>query len=264
MESPGFLRRRGLTLVCLLALLSAGVALLSRVSRGGGGATRAPAEVAGDDAVALAVREPLPAAPDPPRPGTARAFLAEYHGERWPELEAAMDAAKLPLDQPFEAQTWEEVEPALRAKARLDESMRRKLENRNWVSPLTNEWLQATYQLPTDLVLDGAELAELESLVVNEMQALQSADKAYADRLDFNLQAAFEQGEYVAAPFSIKGLSHEMGFFTKAIVSGSWAAGIVLRDEECPDVIEVRDEIMRLVKERDRRVQAFLQERRGR
>jgi len=204
--------------------------------------------------------EPGPA----PQAGTARAFLAEYHGERWPAIQAAMEKAKLPLDQPFEYQPWEEVEPAIREQAQLDDSMRRRLENKDWVSPLTNEWLQKEYALPADLVLDGAELAELESDLASEMLALQTADKAYADQLDFHLRAAFERGEFVAAPFSTAGLDDEQGFFCKAIASGSWSASFILRDEECPDLVELRGHIRQLENERDRRVQAFLTARRTR
>jgi len=248
-----------------LPVLAAGAAWLTRASRGATTpAARAEESVARVAPGLAPAREPLEAAPAAPLPGTARAFLAEYHGARWPEIEAAMERAELKLDQPFVAQPWEEVEPAIRAQARLDAGMRQRIENKDWVAPLTNEWLQAEYKWPQDLVLDGAELAELEAQLAHEMQALQAADKAYADRLDFHLQSAFEQGEYVRAPFSTCGLDDEEGFFVKGIASGTWAAGIILRDEECPDLVEMRNEIQLLEHERDRRVDAFLAARRRR
>lgn len=255
---------RGLALLCLLVLLGAGTVLLTRGARG---ADAPRARVAQGEPEAgfalLSAREPL-ALSSAPELGTARAYLADYHGARWPALEAAMERARLPLDQPFTPQPWEEVELAVREQMRLDDSMRRRLENKDWVSPLTNEWLQGEYALASDVVLDGTELSSLESELAICMQALERADRSYADQLDFHLQSAFERGDFVRAPFSTLGLDEEQGFFCKGIASGTWAASVVLRDEECPDLVDLREEIRVLEDERDRRVQTFLRARRAR
>lgn len=258
------LRWRGLALLCTLALLAAAGLRLMRPTRGGGGPPAQPAEAGRSEENALvAAREPL-VEPRSPRPGSARAFLEGYHGARWPAVEAAMERAGLDLDQPFTAQPWEEVEPAMREQARLDDSMRKRLENKDWVAPLTNAWLQKEYALPAEVVLDGAELAELEAELADVMLELERCDRSYADQLDFHLRSAFERGEFARAPFSTCGVDSEQGFFSKAIVSGTWAATLVLRDEECPDLVELRATIREFERERDRRVQAFLERRSGR
>jgi hypothetical protein len=197
---------------------------------------------------------------------TARAFLDEYYGERWPEIRAKMEGAGAKLDVPYTPHPWAEVEPLLRQQAVLEESHRTQLikDRAHWTDTLTNAWLRTEFPGGGRFELTASELDELEQRIAPEMQEFEAAGNAYCDQLDFHLRSCWEQGRYKRAPYTDVGLNDEYGFYAKGIAGYGWVVAIVLQDADYPDMVALEKDMRAIVERRDARVLEFLRAHRAR
>ena len=249
-------------LACLLVGLLVGLWLsVERRAVSAGEATPAlvaeaaflPSESAGH------ARAPEAAPLDQPA-ASARAFLAEYYGERWPEIQARMEAKGAKLDVPYTPHSWEEVEPEFRQQAVLEEAARARLlkDRAYWTDELSNERLRGAFQESGSFELDESQLAELEQVIAPDMFEYETTGQAYCDQLDLHIRAAWEQGRYLRAPFTTVGLSDKFGFYSAAMGGNGWSVVLTLEQDDYPDLLALQEEMQASVQRRDRLVHQFL------
>jgi len=210
-------------------------------------------------------REPEPVAPAPLE-GSARAFLAEYHGAAWPEVEARLVAAGVALDVPYYAHPWEEAEPEIRAGFRLGPDERAGVLEQKfaWPAELTQEWVRAQFDTGRPYPLGEEDLPVLADLVADLNLELLGKAELYCDLVDATLQARFERGEYVRQPYSSQGAPAPQGFYATAVGALGWAATMALSREEHPELAQLLDEMRALRQARSERVVRYLHGKIGR
>jgi len=203
-----------------------------------------------------------------PAPRTARAFLADYYGASWPEIEARIVASgQADLELPYTFLPWEDVELVFERSIPLDTQERADIVRGQlrWPETLSPEFLAEQFQLEgRPAAVDEAELQDIETLVAAKNQALAELGEFFADRIDFYAQEKWQRGDYLRRPFTTAGLSDVQGFHSQSHGGFGWAVTLTLRREDCPDVVQLEREIQALCRERDGLVLEYLAARSGR
>jgi len=204
--------------------------------------------------------EPEPVASTTP---SARAFLAEFYGERWAEIGPAIEATGQDLDQPYFFTPWEDVALEFERAMPLDEPRREAVHSSlmQWPAELTTDWVQEAYPSGTRYALSALDLSELEAAVADKNGELDLLADEWAERIDFYLRERWQTGRYQRAPFTTMGLSQDMGFYSCSHGGSGWAVTLTLKHEDYPDMVALEKQAARLCHERDVLVVAFLKNR---
>jgi hypothetical protein len=202
---------------------------------------------------------PSPAAAQEPveAPVPLRQCLEEYWGARWPEQEAKMRAAGLDLEQACAFEPWEEVAPLFEAHLLLDEAEREShvLTLLEWPQEPTGESIgrALSARIPEEDVATVVQIAEPYNARIRDLGAL------WADSLEDHMLDAWAAGRYQKAPFSTVGLEAESGaFHVQSFAGAGWTAIVMLTEEECPGMMQIRDEIDGLRDERRAAVLSYV------
>ena len=207
--------------------------------------------------VGYARRESIPSEPAPEE-GTARTFLARYHGADWPAVRARLEAAGVALDVPYVFHPWEEAEPLLRAGYRLaPEERAQTLEQKL-------AWARAEFDTGRAYPLGEEDLPVLRDLVADLNLELLGKAELYCDLLDVTLQERFRRGDYAREPYSSAGTAAEGGFHATAVGALGWATSMVLTREAHPELAGLLDEMRSLRQERRARIVRHLHAKIGR
>jgi hypothetical protein len=194
------------------------------------------------------------------RATTARGFLAQHYGARWPEVQARMEG-KVDLDQPYACMPWEVAELELERCVGVGQDERVGLVQSElaWPAALTAGFVRDGFQVAGwDGQLDEADLGAIQARVAPKNAEIEELAQFYVDRLDFYLHEKWQRGDYLRGPFTTAGLSEERGFYSQSHAGFGWAVTLTLRGEECPDVPELRARLEGLCQERDRLVLGYL------
>jgi hypothetical protein len=224
--------------------------------------TNPPVEV-----VALATpREPLPLAPTAPAgpAETAREFLEAWHGERWADLEPVLVASGLDLDQPYSQRPWEEVAPVIEARIGVSPGKRAAITRayQRWPEVLEADFVRRRFsQQVRDGSLDETDLGTIADLVAPTNSEIAAHAELYGDLLDLHVRERWQTGRYVRAPFTTEGIAAERGFHSESHGADGWAVTITLSHAECPDLVELEQEMGVLCRERDALVEGYLRAR---
>lgn len=225
----------------------------------------APAEGAGvvlEPVVALRSAAPATFDVDPQAVPTAREFLAQYYGARWPEIEPKIKARA--LDEPYHFTPWESVAAEFASKAGLLPEHRAAMiqAKLHWVEPLDAGWLHDQFGIAGwDGTLDESELFAIEALVEPLHEEILALAEQFADRTEAYLQEMWQRGTYLRAPFTTMGLSDRMGFHSQSIGGHCWALTFTLTTEDCPDIQPLEDELQAARDRRDLLVIGYLRDR---
>jgi len=206
-----------------------------------------------------------------PEPATtARMYLQEYWGDRWPEIEQAMLKAKIDLDQPYEPVPWEVASRVLEPMALLTPEERDNATVKNicrWPTDLEPramlDWIRNEYLVPSSLELDTADLLAIEDNVRGSNEELKQLADEYFDRIDFYTMEKWNSGDFVKAPFGTIGVSKTLGFHSKTAAASGWSFVITLQREQYPDMVELQNRAALLREKRDQAVAQYLLKRRG-
>lgn len=225
----------------------------------------ASAEPAGSELGYARRLEPAPVAPGPGAT-SARSFLAQYHGDAWPEVEARLVAAGVPLDVPYFAHPWEEAEPEIRAGYRLASHERAGILDQKfgWPAELSVEWVRGEFDTGRPYPLGEEDLPVLNDLVADLNLELLGKAELYCDLLDAALQERFQRGQYVRQPYSSQGLPAEQGFHATGVAALGWATTMALSREEHPELATLLDEMRALRQARSDRIVRHLHGKIGR
>ena len=207
-----------------------------------------------------ATEAPPPAIEVPPGMETARAYLARYYGERWPEIEKAMEASKAKLDVPFVCSEWDDVafefEQALCLKPEEVTAMaQRKLA---WPDELTEEWLRKEYQTGRPYQLRPDDLPLIEDAVAALNDEIRAKAAQWAELVQSIIQNRWATGDLLRAPYTTQGLSKDVGFWSKSTGGHGWAVTLTLRREDHPDAAALESEIYDLRRRREETVVRYL------
>jgi hypothetical protein len=195
----------------------------------------------------------------------ARAYLADYYGARWPEVEAKIEAwgpQPIDLDMPYYQRPWEEVEADFVATLPMHEDARASLIHSRirWPEKLTEPYLREEFPAGRGrrYEIDESDLLAIETLVVTKNEEAALLGKVFTERIDAHVLDHWATGNYLRAPFTTAGLSDKLGFHSMSTGGHGWAITITLQSEECPDVIEVEHQIEVVNEERDQIVRDYL------
>lgn len=254
-----------LVVSCLVASVL-GVLALSRSKQGVRGleipAPPAPAEASAAD---RSVREPIPVAPQS-EPETVASTLEEYWGERWPEIRQKLEDEGRDLNAPFHLVPWEEVCDSIATglteiPAETKEKMAKGYVD--WPEPLTYEWLVDNFGVPSSFT--PSDVHEAEAIVQQVNTELDSVARDYVDQLELAMKWCWGRGKIVKAPFCTTGAPSPFGeetFFSKSLASGTgWTVTVALERSEFPDLLEVRDRMKGLRRQREGSLNKFFFER---
>lgn len=194
---------------------------------------------------------------DSPRK-SAREVLADYRGSEWPEHEAAILEKGMDLDQPFEIVPWESAALVLEQHVPLSESA---VEGQivsmlEWPEEPSIDELEnsISVRVPGEKLDGVVHLAEPYNDRIREVAG------HWARLLEIHVNDRWLRGDFQKAPFSTFGMPQEQGFYSKVIAGSGWAAVITLTEEECPDMMEVRDEIEQIRQERFAAIVRYVRE----
>jgi hypothetical protein len=199
-------------------------------------------------------------------PETVRQFLSRYHGARWPELEAKLDAAGLELDQPYRFTPWEDVRDEFEGRIGMSPEDRRTLvrDQLRWSDELTAESLNSLFPLPAPNAIEDADVPVIEAIVAEKNTEITELAEYYGGLIDHFVHETWSQGDYVAAPFTTSGLEERRGFHTQCHGGRGWAVSITLTHEDHPEMADLEQRLAALCMERNQLVVEYLRERFGR
>jgi hypothetical protein len=219
----------------------------------------------------LALRRPEPPAPAPvPAPAvaahaqTAGEFLADWHGDRWPAVAQALSASGFDLDQPYTQRPWEQVAPAFEQRIGLSPAKRAALVRAHgrWPERLDVDFVRASFPAGRGArPVDAADIVAIADLVAPANADIAARAELYGDLLDLHVHERWRTGRYERAPVTTAGLGEQRGFHSESHGGDGWAVTITLKREECPDLMEIEQQIALLCRERDELVMQYLRDR---
>lgn len=210
---------------------------------------------------------PVASAPESAAPSqTAREFLASYHGARWPEIEAKIEAAGGGLDVPYRFTPWDQVEADFEAQMRPSDGFRERRVSSwlDWAEPLTAEFLAERFPVPGAEPFHSGDLSAIDALVTETNQRIRQRAEFLADLVEQEVRRKWLTGDFVKAPFTTKGLNTAQGFYTRSTGGHGWAVGLTLTYEEYPEYATIQDEMHVLRDEREAKVAEYLRAKYGR
>lgn len=203
------------------------------------------------------------ASTEEPRRKTAREFLSAYYGERWPELEARIEASGMSLDVPYDFTPWEDVEQDFSTKVGMSvedgKGVVRSL--LRWPDEVTHDFVRAEFHLGQDAELDDSDLVAIESIVVQKNQEIVQLAQYFVDLTDTFIKDRWRTGNFLKSPYTTAGLSDQRGYHSQSHGGRGWAVTITLPREEYPEIDELEGEIFELDVARNELVHDYLRTR---
>jgi len=195
-----------------------------------------------------------------------RSFLRDYWGPRWEKLEPVLAGAGLDLEQSIVILPWEEAAPLFHEFERTDVDRQASADMLlKWPSELSTKEGQAALRLavdiPSRIALSESDLVAIEVEAASYNDSLRALAAEYNSRLDSYMKNAWRTGAYVKAPFTTMGLDTGGGFYGSATSAGGWAVSVTLREEDCPDLLTLRDEAHGIRAQRNQVVLKYLKDR---
>jgi len=184
-----------------------------------------------------------------------REYLANYWGPRWTDIEAAMIASGLNLELEYTPSPWEEARPLIVEKLLLDEEDRRRQIDilEDW--PASEDAKALMERFPGTSITD-ADLIEVQSLADPFNVELHDLGERWAESMNVHIQEKVARGDFIRAPFSLIGSETDSGFYVSSPASRGWVVQLVLREEECPEMMTIMNEASRLASARDEAIRA--------
>ena len=197
-----------------------------------------------------------------PQPSAAALMLDSYYGADAGAVRAALADRGIDLDTltpPVPEAEFQTFLPHWMAMS-ADERESRKLQERAWPEPLTNEFLQAKFDLVASL--GPAELATIDSLAKLYTPDIDAAVDQYFDHLDVAFATELDAGRVLSTPFLAwppaknDPDSHERAEFDTAFYSliragQGWIVRAALHSEQHPEAFAARGSVAEAVGIRD-------------
>jgi len=166
-----------------------------------------------------------------------------------------MKRAGLDLDVDYTFSPWEEASEEIEAGIGLDE--REFLEQvdfvLSWPKDPTFEELQARFDHMQEDDYEGVlELAR----PFNE--ELRQVGVEWATQLELLVREKWSRGDFIKAPFSTIGVQQERGFYSASHAGRGWSTQIVLKEEECPDMVALMNRMNALIDRRNSEIFRYL------
>lgn len=209
------------------------------------------------------VEEPLPDVAEEdasPALPSAREFLSSLYGDRWPELQARMEAKGVKLDQPYLYRPWEEVVSVFEPLIPMNDAEKEGTCSVmvQWPETLTDEWLKKNVLIGRDFASSEADRAAIADLVADLAFELELLADQRLRRIESIVAERWRTGDYLKAPFTTSGLSNTKGFYSNAWGSHGWAVKMTLEHADYPDVVALESQAADLRDQREERIHAYL------
>ncbi len=188
-------------------------------------------------------------------------FAKRFWGPKWPDVEADLvSRGKQPRWSSAPTVSWEEASKEFGEKLfPLGQGQRDELIAGNlmqWHGQADAEWLRQTIgweqEMPVDLVPRVVELVERHNGRIEPLA------KEWAERLDFEIRAAWRAGRYEYGPFTLPRGKPGAYIWSSAQGHGGWTARMVLTFDDCPGLADLLKEIRSLVAARNLEVRKLL------
>ncbi len=218
--------------------------------------SRSEASAVPERTAIAATPEAAPAA----QPESAREFLSEFYGERWPEIEARIAATGQDLDRPYFFTPWEDVAAEFESRIGMNqEAIASLVQNQlHWTEELTPEFVHANFPLGESQEIDASDVASIADLVADKNRQVTELAEHYGAMIDAYVHEKWRMGDYLHAPFTTEGLNSRRGFHSEAHGGRGWSVAITLTREEYPEFTELEDRMVELVHERSELVVGYL------
>ncbi len=211
-------------------------------------------------------RDEATAAAAEPRPVDAETFLAQYWGEEWPRIEAALrgkdgwadfDLSKLPLPPPREVAI-----PKLREHIAVHSPDKRYslvqtyMEIGSGSGDLKDRsWIQSKYSPKREL--SEADFSAIDATVGPAQQILEASANQIVDAIYDAKVSVFDRGDLTIAPYSTTGGTNVREGKPGLLYSGAWGwegwgAAMMVLESDVPGFAEMRAENILLIQERNR------------
>jgi hypothetical protein len=189
-------------------------------------------------------------------------MLDSYYGADAGEVRAALAAQGIDLDTltpPVPEAEFQTFLPYWMAMS-ADERESRKLQESAWPNPLTNEFLQAKFDLVVDL--GPAELATIDSLAKLHTPDIIAAVDQYFDHLDVALAMELDAGRVLSSPFlawppakngpgAHDRAEFDTAFYSLMRAGQGWIVRAALHSEDHPEAFAARGSVAEAVGIRD-------------
>jgi hypothetical protein len=250
-------------LFALLSIAAAATVLLGRSEQPS--AHPAPAGHTHEQPGAVIDSQPARAELDPYPLGTvvapAEEILAEHWGRDWEQVKRSYEDEGFDTSREFVVFPWTAAAPHL-----LSEYQRAaQLHTEAWAKGLLRwpesaelpEWVKEKLRIERDLT--PRDLALVDSIASEHNPLIAALAEDCAGKLRAELDRRWSQGLYFKSPVASYGMPRRAGaFYSTSVASHGWTMTVDLFDEECGDVVELRNEIKHLRQERDAAIRESL------
>lgn len=204
-------------------------------------------------------REGLGSEERPPQT-TARQFIEEFLGPDAQRSIERLEAMGWDLDQlgppqggleESRAKAFEFIMPNEEKLAVKRESLLR------WPRQLDSEWLQEHLKVQMDFT--AAQIEEIRTLASPFLEQAQPLASQFTDLLQVYVRQAWQQRRDTAFPYISFGSSN--GPFCDSGGAGGWAFSLCLSWDDCPGLLDLQQEMLRIARARDEKLHEYLSHR---
>ncbi len=190
----------------------------------------------------------------------AIAFLEAFWGDRWPEVQAKLEAAGKQLDnRPPPTKTWEQAAAEIEKRLLPTEEQRKEYEALllRWSGKVDDLWLRQQFEKTWGL--DEAQRAIVHDIVLRHNRDLEPIAADFLNGLDAETRSAWYGGKFIHAPYTTTGApgADRPGFYSKGDAQDGWACGYTLSWDEAPYLKSLQDKLKAGIAARDREVSIY-------
>jgi hypothetical protein len=188
-------------------------------------------------------------------------ILAAHWGSEWEQVQGIYAKEGFDTSREFVVFPWSEASPHLVAEYRRAAE----LHTEAWAQGLLRwpdapdlaDWVKE--RLRVDRELTQEELKVVDSIASEHNPLIAALAEDCAEKLRAELERRWSQGRYFKSPIASYGMPRRPGaFYSTSVASHGWTLTVDMFDEECGEVLELRNEIKHLRQQRDAAIRGYL------
>lgn len=200
-----------------------------------------------------------------PRTVPLSEFLADFHGDRWGEVEQEMRLAGIDTEEAWDPsgfpKSWEEVAEEVRKSYVLSERERQAMAagQDDWPDKVTEEFVRARFS--TELSqLTARELDAIDEIAGEHQDEIDGLVEAWSIALADAVQDSWDAEQFHRAPVFLPSTPKPPGtaFFNRSLVNSGWCVSTHVMEADHEEVPRLREMAEEAARERDRSVQEYL------
>jgi len=190
------------------------------------------------------------------------AWLADYWGDRWPEVRALMEAdGTLAHARTGPVPDWKDVSAEILELVSCGEKSRQglRLNERGWPDVVTEQWLQDAFS--TSRSFSDARIQEVESAALEFNAEIDIKVEEYLSWIDIAIEQNWRQDHIARGPLSLSGVQRpyqKRTFYSASVLHRGWAVELALEEGAFPPIDELRKTLKELRRKRNGRLEQVL------